>query len=60
MDDELKELSRTERMKAIKERAEELEKEYDSQRKQIETCKKCWMVTYTGSVWYCPLPYCGR
>lgn len=56
----LNDLPRSERMKLIKQRAEELEKEYESQRKQLETCKKCWMATYTGNGWYCPLPYCGR
>lgn len=60
MNDELMELTRSERMKAIEEKAQKLQKEYDERRKQLELCKKCWMVTYTGSGWYCPLPYCGR
>lgn len=52
--------SRSERIENIKEEAEKRSKEYEDRYKQLETCKKCWMVTYTGSGWYCPLPYCGR
>lgn len=53
-------VSRSERMAKIKEEADRRTKEYEAQCKQLEMCKKCWMVTYTGSGWYCPLPYCGR
>ena len=56
----LNSLPRSERMKIIEEEAEKRSKEYEDMRKQFETCKKCWMVTYTGNGWYCPLPYCGR
>ena len=56
----LKYMPRSERMRIIKEEADKRAKEYDEQRKQLEMCKKCWMVTYTGDGWYCPLPYCGR
>lgn len=56
----LNDLPRSERMKRIKEEADRKTREYDDYRKQLEMCKKCWMVTYTGSGWYCPLPYCGR
>lgn len=46
--------------KKIKLEMEMRSKEYDDRRKQLELCKKCWMVAYTGDGWYCPLPYCGR
>lgn len=38
----------------------EITKQYVDRKQQIDKCKKCWMATYTGSVWYCPLPYCER
>ena len=56
----LNDMQKSDRMKRIKEEADRRTKEYEERCKQLEKCKKCWMVTYTGSGWYCPLPYCGR
>lgn len=42
------------------EEAKRISEEYEHRRKQFEMCKKCCMATYTGTGWYCPLPYCGR
>lgn len=44
----INDLPRSERMRIIKEEADKRTKEYEAQRKQLELCKKCWMVTYTG------------
>lgn len=60
MEDELKEMPISERIEFIKEMATTLGENYESKWKQIERCKKCCMATYTGSGWYCPLPYCWR
>lgn len=35
-------------------------KEFNDKQKQFIKCTKCQWVTFTGSGWYCPLPYCGR
>ena len=42
------------------EEAKRISEEYEHMRKQFEMCKRCWMSTYTGNGWYCPLPYCER
>lgn len=56
----LESVPRSERMKIINKNSDKKNKEFRELERKFETCKKCWMVTYTGSVWYCPLPYCER
>lgn len=60
MENESQEMSRAERMKILNEQAEARAREYEERKRQLEICKRCWMATYTGNGWYCPLPYCGR